>query len=123
MKTHILKSNLKDEYFFEEGCFILELSNSESDPQLSIARARLEPKKKTDLHCLSNTIERYVILEGQGEVSLGDTDPQTVAYGDVVIIPENCPQSIRNSGEQDLVFLVICTPRFKVENYIGLEKP
>ena len=30
----------EDEYFFEEGCYILELANRADDPAVSVARAR-----------------------------------------------------------------------------------
>ena len=46
MQTHILKANEADEYYFDEGCFILELSNSAADPDVSIARARVKPGVK-----------------------------------------------------------------------------
>ena len=32
-----------NEYYFEEGCYITEISNSTDDPKLSIVRARVEP--------------------------------------------------------------------------------
>lgn len=119
----ILKTDSADEYYFDEGCYILEYSNSEIDPAASIARARVLPNTETRLHKLSDTIERYLILEGTGEVILGDENSKTlnrsiVNTGDVVIIPKNCPQAIRNTGLNDLIFLVICSPRFKPENYI-----
>jgi mannose-6-phosphate isomerase-like protein (cupin superfamily) len=121
----IIHNNESDEYFFEEGCYILEVSNSAGDDQLSIARARLSPATETRLHRLSKTIERYIIISGEGEVTLGDkidsapcTQSKTkVSANDVVIIPENYPQMIRNTGHTDLVFFVVCTPRFMVENY------
>jgi len=119
----ILKTSSTDEYYFDEGCYILEYSNAEEDPDVSIARARVLPNTETQLHKLSQTIERYLILEGTGEVTLGDPNSNTlncatVSNGDVIIIPKNCPQAIRNTGENDLIFLVICTPRFEPENYI-----
>lgn len=117
----IIHNEESSEYFFEEGCYILECSNSDSDPNLSIARARLEPKTQTKLHKLDKTIERYIILQGQGEVTLGDSTMnclvQDIKVNDVVIIPKNYPQSIKNTGNQDLIFLVICTPRFNADNY------
>jgi thiosulfate/3-mercaptopyruvate sulfurtransferase len=121
----IIHNHASDEYFFEEGCYILEVSNSEKDGQLSIARARLSPGTETRLHRLNKTIERYIIVSGEGEVTLGDEtniEPDTqsktrVSDNDVVIIPENYPQMIRNTGLTDLVFFVVCTPRFIVENY------
>jgi mannose-6-phosphate isomerase-like protein (cupin superfamily) len=113
----IIHSDENQEYYFQEGCYILELSNSENDSELSIAKARVVKDTSTKLHALSNTIERYIILEGKGEVILGDQSPQEVTKGDIVIIPADCPQAIKNTGENDLVFLVICTPRFIESNY------
>jgi mannose-6-phosphate isomerase-like protein (cupin superfamily) len=49
--------------------------------------------------------------------------PQLVEPGDVVVIPPLCRQRIANVGKTDLVFLAICTPRFRPENYEDLEKP
>ena len=66
------------EYFFDEGCHILELSNTPDDPTVSIARARVEPGVTTRLHRLVETTERYVILEGEGIVYIGDADPLPV---------------------------------------------
>jgi mannose-6-phosphate isomerase-like protein (cupin superfamily) len=117
MQAVIIHNDENREYYFHEGCYILELSNSNKDPELSIARARVLPGTATQLHSLSSTIERYIILEGQGEVTLDEQPATPVFKGDVVIIPENCPQAICNTGKNDLVFLAICTPRFVENNY------
>jgi len=118
LMPRIIKSKTSDEYYFKEGCYILELSNSNVDPKLSIARVRVLPNTQTKLHMLSRTIERYIILEGQGDVILGDSKTQqSVTPNDVVIIPENCPQAIKNTGDNDLIFLALCTPRFQTINY------
>ncbi len=121
MQAQILKTPESDEYYFEEGCFILELSNTAQDPQLSIARARLKTGKSTRLHRLSNLIERYVILSGQGSVEVAELPAQTVNVGNVVIIPPHCAQKITNTGEDDLVFLALCTPRFEKQFYEDIE--
>mgnify|MGYP001818589859 FL=1 len=105
-----------------EGCYIVELHNSDTDEDCSIARARLGPGKTTRLHCLATTIERYVILEGAGEVQIDRAAPQSVQPLDVVNIPADAPQCITNTGQADLVFLCICTPRFTAENYRDLEE-
>ena len=69
------------------------------------------------------TVERYVILKGTGEVILGDTPPQRVKPFDVVLIVAGQPQAIRNlSSSEDLEFLCICTPGFRQENFMMLEK-
>ena len=117
MKAGIRRINPVDEYFSEEGCYILELSNSPQDPELSIARARVAPGATTRWHRLDETIERYVILQGVGCVEVGDLPPTEVCTGDVVLIPQMCPQRITNIGEEDLVFLAVCTPRFSNAAY------
>lgn len=109
------------EYWFEEGCHILELANSADDPDLSIARARVDPGQTTRWHTLSATTERYVILAGEGIVELGKDLRESVTTGDVVRIPAGIAQRIRNCGTEDLVFLAICSPRFTPECYTAME--
>jgi len=75
----------------------------------------------TRLHRLADTAERYVILQGQGLVEVGDQPPAAVRPGYVVLIPPGCPQRIGNTGEDDLVFLAICSPRFREAAYEDLE--
>lgn len=105
------------EYYTSERCYITELSNSPDDPELSVARARVEPGVTTRWHRLKGTTERYVIREGRGRVEVGDLPPQEVQSGDVVIIPPETPQRITNLGSGDLIFLALCTPRFRREVY------
>lgn len=107
----------RQEYWFDEGCWILELSNSAEDPEASIARARVPPGGVTRWHRVTETTERYVILEGLGRVQVGNRAPRDVGAGDVVLIPRNEKQRIANLGAGDLVFLAICTPRFQPEHY------
>jgi mannose-6-phosphate isomerase-like protein (cupin superfamily) len=97
------------------------MSNSSGDETLSIARARVEPGITTALHRLENTAERYVILDGEGLVEIGQQAPETVSAGDVVLIPAGSTQRITNTGSGDLVFLALCTPRFRPENYASTE--
>ena len=119
-EPHILKPDEAYETFIDEGCHILELSNTAHDPALSIARARVAPGVTTRLHRLADTAERYVILSGKGQAEIGGQPPVDVSSGDVVLIPPGCPQRIRNTGSEDLVFLAICTPRFTVSAYEDL---
>ena len=121
MKATILRPNQDDEYFMAERCHILEMSNSPNDEGLSIARARVEPGVTTRFHRLSGTTERYVILSGTGRVEVGDLPPTDVDTGDVVLIPPGINQRITNTGNEDLVFLALCTPRFRHENYTDTE--
>ena len=109
------------EYLTQERCYILELSNDAGDPAVSIARARVLPGVTTRLHRVLGTAERYVLLQGQGEVRIGHAPPEAVGPSSVVRIPPGVVQCITNTGREDLVFLCICTPRFEWPNYESLE--
>jgi mannose-6-phosphate isomerase-like protein (cupin superfamily) len=41
----------------------------------------------------------------------------------VVVIPPLVRQRVTNVGQGDLIFLAICTPRFRRENYEDVEIP
>ncbi|MET0069158.1 MAG: cupin domain-containing protein [Candidatus Thiodiazotropha sp.] len=121
MQARILRHDASKEYFFQEGCFINELSNHDGDGELSIARARVEPGVRTRLHCLNRTTERYCIISGEGEVEIEGLPAQSVAAGDVVLIPPGSSQRISNRGNVDLIFIALCTPRFDPRDYVDLE--
>lgn len=112
---------LSTEFYTPEKCYITELSNSIDDPELSIARARVKPGISTHWHRLDNTQERYYILSGMGQVEIGQQAAKNVTAGDTVLIPAMCRQRISNIGNEDLIFLAICTPRFRNEVYQDLE--
>jgi len=109
------------EFHATEGCYINELSNSDADPGVSIARARVRPGITTRWHRLAGTTERYVVLSGTGKVEVGNLAAQTVAPGDVILIPPGCRQRITSLGKEDLVFLAICTPRYRPEAYEDID--
>ena len=121
MKASIRTFNAENEYYFAEGCFITELSNSVDDPGVSIARARVAPGTTTRWHRLRGTSERYVIIEGTGLVEIDSLPAQKVSVGDVVIIPPETRQRIANTGSDELVFLAICSPRFRQEMYEDMD--
>ena len=121
MKEIIKKKNNNKEFYTDEKCFITELSNTPDDPDLSIARARVEPGVTTRWHHLKDITERYCIISGSGRVEVGDLAPQNVNAGDIVLIPPLCRQRITNIGTDDLIFLAICTPRFLNKAYEDIE--
>jgi len=124
MNLHCEKFDPNQEYFFEEGCYIIELSNSTNDEEVSIARARVEPGQQTRWHRLKDTSERYVVTHGKGLAEVGDAgedgEPDSIELnqGDVLVVPALCRQRITNTGSEDLIFLAICSPRFDKSNYI-----
>lgn len=121
MKAEIRRMTPEKEFYTAEGCYINELSNVPYDPEVSIALAKVNPSVTTRKHRLHGITERYVILEGKGLVEVGDLPPQEVSYGDVVLIPPETPQRIKNTGENDLIFLAICSPRFVQEAYSDID--
>lgn len=116
----ITKYNEASEFFIDEGAYIIELDHP-NDSDCSIARARVKAGVTTQWHSLTNTIERYIMLKGNGRVEVGDDTPTDVGSMDVVTIPAGVRQRITNTGTTDLIFLCICTPRFTFENYVNLE--
>lgn len=121
MKETIKKQKLNKEFYTSEKCYITELSNTPDDPDVSIARARVEPGVTTRWHRLKGITERYLIESGKGLVEIGDLPPQEVTAGDVVIIAPLCRQRITNTGPDDLIFLAVCTPRFTQDVYEDVE--
>lgn len=111
-----------EEIFTRERCGILETWNDESDPDVSLARARVAPGDTTALHTLA-VDERYLIVSGKGRVEIEGLEPMDVVPGDVVLIPRGNTQRIRNQGSEDLVFFCICTPRFEPRHYEDRGKP
>ena len=119
MKAGIKKPG--KEFFTPEQCYIIEVSNSPDDEAASVARARVAPGVTTRWDRVRDTAERCVILEGRGRVEVGDLPAHDVKLGDVVLIPPSARQRIANLGKEDLVFLAICTPRFRQEAYEDLQ--
>lgn len=114
---HVITAVAGPEYWFREGCYITELWNAESDPAVSVVRARIEAGGVTRWHQLDAITERYLVLSGQGRVQLGDRTDRTLVAGDAIVIPPRVSQRIANTGAGDLVFLAVCTPRFRPEAY------
>jgi len=109
------------EYFTEERCHITELLNNPDEDGISIAQARVEPGVTTRWHSVTGTDERYLIVSGTGTAEYGDESVEMSA-GDNLLIPAGVRQRITNTGADDLIFLCVCTPRFRWENYAALEE-
>jgi hypothetical protein len=121
-KPLILRDDHRTESGIEPGCFLTDWLNDPADPDLSIACIRVVPGAETRLRRFENIQERYVVLEGQGRIELvgpnrafteGDHTLSALEPGDVVGIPAGYSRRITNIGPVDLVFLAICTPRFR----------
>ena len=121
MLAEVKLADSADEFATAERCHIIEVANDAGDPQLSIARARVEPGVTTAWHLLRDTSERYLIVSGQGQVEIGKLAPTLIGPGDVVRIPADVAQRITNTGDDQLIFYAMCTPRFTAAAYVNLE--
>ena len=77
----------------------------------SLAHAALKPGECSKPHMLK-TSEVYYILEGEGEMHL-DNEKEIVKANQVIYIPPNSKQYIKNIGKNDLKFLCIVDPAWR----------
>ncbi len=121
MKAYIAKRASTTEFMTDERCSICEIANTQEDQQVSIAQARVGPKIATAWHRLHDTTERYIIINGTGRAEIESLEPTEVSSGDVISIPPGFAQRIVNTGDVDLIFYCVCSPRFQQKNYETLE--
>ena len=118
----VIRRPVKAEAFdWVERCQILETWNRADDPEVSIARARVAPGITTRWHRLNGIAERYLVLAGHGRVELGSLPAEPLEPGELAYIPPGVTQRITNTDRKDLVFLAICTPRFRRDAYEDAE--
>ncbi|MEM1358761.1 MAG: cupin domain-containing protein [Bacteroidota bacterium] len=111
----LYSTNPEQEFYTTEGCYIIEIINQPVHAELSIARARVPAGVTTRWHTV-DVREVYYLLSGQGHAEVGE-EAWDVGPGDAVTIPPGLRQRITNTGSDDLVFLCVCTPRFRPEGY------
>jgi mannose-6-phosphate isomerase-like protein (cupin superfamily) len=80
----------------------------------SLAHAMLKPGNTSYRHKLK-TSEIYYILQGEGMIYI-DNEPAKVHSGQVIYIPPNAEQYIKNIGQTDLQFLCIVDPAWRKED-------
>jgi mannose-6-phosphate isomerase-like protein (cupin superfamily) len=83
----------------------------------SIAHAIIPPGESTLPHLLKKSTELYYILKGLGEMHI-DKETAPVAPGQIILIPPQARQWIRNTGKENLVFLCIVSPKWQVGDEI-----
>ncbi|WP_321505616.1 cupin domain-containing protein [uncultured Methanoregula sp.] len=81
----------------------------------SVAHAIVPPGESTLPHILNTSAEIYYILSGVGEMHIGPEHEQ-VHGGQIILIPPEARQYIRNTGPWDLVFLCIVAPKWHADD-------
>ena len=103
-----------------ERIYVTEIMNAPQEPDVSLARCRVPVGVTTQLHSLSVT-EWYMIEAGIGVIEIDGVQAE-VRPGDCLRIAPSQSQRITNTGEEDLIFMTLCQPRFVPECYRSLEK-
>jgi len=104
-----------------DGCLVKEWMSplrEKMESGCSFAYAKVEEGKETALHALKTSSEAYVVLEGEGVLTIGAESEKVVA-GQAIYIPAGEPQKIRNIGKGDLVFICIVSPPWRKEDEAG----
>lgn len=98
----------------KDGSEIRELlaHRNSSIVKQSLAEARLAPGLATTPHYHPLTEEIYYILEGRGQMRIGD-ELREVVPGDAIAIPPGQIHQITNPGPGLLKFLCCCAPGYE----------
>jgi mannose-6-phosphate isomerase-like protein (cupin superfamily) len=115
----MLIKNLKkcEEIIAGDNSILKELLNPLKDDIItsySLAHAKVKPGEITYAHKLKSS-EVYYVLKGKGEMYL-DNEKEKVRAGQIIYIPPNSVQRIKNTGMNDLIFLCIVDPAWKPED-------
>lgn len=87
--------------------------------RFSLSHSSLEKGKKSKLHKIKSS-EIYYILEGEGNLQIDD-DVFKISKNEAIYIPPHSKQRIENTGKNELKFLCIVDPAWKIEDEILLE--
>ena len=118
----IKKSTLLPAFLAGDLTQIKELLHPKNDGielSYSLALATLEADESSLPHRLVKSSEVYFLLEGNGEMHLDEQEKEVTA-GDLVFIPANALQFIKNTGVGRLSFLCIVSPPWSPEEEVIL---
>jgi len=93
---------------------ILHPAKTDLALRYSLAHAIVKPGNTSRPHRLK-TSEVYYIIEGQAIMTIDDEEKK-VGPGDTIYIPPQAVQYIQNTGKNNLVFICIVDPAWRVED-------
>ena len=70
-----------------------------------------QPGSEQPVHSHPDSEQVYVIVQGLGAMTVGD-ETREVGPGTVILVPPDTGHSIRNTGEERLVFISATSPPF-----------
>lgn len=77
-------------------------------------------KKEVKLHKHLQHSEHVVVLEGSGNMTLGNKNFE-IKKGDVVFIPKNTAHAVKSTGKQALKVLSVQSPNFDGKDRVLIE--
>ena len=114
----IRKINNCDEIIAGDSTRLRELLHPDRDypfdGHYSLSHAVVVTGQKSRRHRLHSN-EVYYIISGQGRMNINN-ETVSVEPGDTINIPAGSVQWIENLSQDDLVFLCIVDPAWKIEN-------
>jgi mannose-6-phosphate isomerase-like protein (cupin superfamily) len=96
---------------------LLAYRNASSIRNQTLAEARLPAGHSTTPHHHIKTEEIYFVLEGQGQMRVGQ-ESGAVVPGDAIAIPPGASHQITNTGAGPLRFLCCCAPGYEHEDTV-----
>jgi quercetin dioxygenase-like cupin family protein len=78
--------------------------------KLGIVVWNLEPGQENERHVHPTIDHVHVLLTGEAQYRLADSDPVTVTRGQAVMIPAGVMHGIRNIGTEPCSYLAVTTP-------------
>jgi mannose-6-phosphate isomerase-like protein (cupin superfamily) len=104
-------------YVTKDKSTIRELFHPGSSPvrDISLAEALVDPGQETELHSHRVSQEIYYILEGEGDMRLGE-ERFAVKWDDAILIPPGTPHCVKNTGKSALRMLCVCSPQYSHED-------
>ena len=83
----------------------------------SLAEARVAVGGATAPHYHPRAEEIYYILRGAGSLRIHE-ETRDVGVGDAIAIPPGAVHTIRNTGDEPLIFLCCCAPGYEHEDTV-----
>jgi mannose-6-phosphate isomerase-like protein (cupin superfamily) len=117
--VEIVNRNASPPFTTKDGSTIrslLDRTNSSATHQ-SLAEATLPPGRATEPHRHPATEEIYYVLQGAGRMTVGNASRE-VGPLDAILIPPAARHTLRNTGQDPLVFLCCCAPPYSHEDTV-----
>jgi len=99
---------------FDGKEFVKDVTNATS---CEISFSSLAPNQEVPFfHTHKANEENYIILSGKGRFQVDD-DAFDIAEGSIVRVATNCDRSIKNNGENNLVYICIQAKEASLDGY------